>query len=159
MIATLVRVIQGSAFIPRGGRAKLLKIAGFKIGRTTRIYEGCLLGSRDIVIGSRVFINARCYFDSSARITIGDDVHFGPQCALYTSTHEIGPATRRGGPVIAQPVEIGAGCWLGGGVSVMPGVSIAPGCIVAGGAVVTKSTEPNGLYAGVPAQRIKDLPA
>lgn len=28
--------------------------------------------------------------------------------------------------------------------------------MIGAGAVVTKSTEPNGVYAGVPAKRIKD---
>ena len=37
-------------------------------------------------------------------------------------------------------------------------VNILDGCIIAANSVVTKSTEPNGLYAGVPARRIKDLP-
>ncbi len=43
------------------------------------------------------------------------------------------------------------------GAIIMPGVTIAEGCVVAAGAVVTRSTEPNGLYAGNPAVRKKDL--
>ncbi len=39
----------------------------------------------------------------------------------------------------------------------MPGVTIGDGCLVATGAVVAKDLEPNGLYAGVPAKRIKDF--
>ena len=39
----------------------------------------------------------------------------------------------------------------------MPGVTIGEGCIVAAGAVVTKDCESHGLYAGVPARRIRDL--
>ena len=40
---------------------------------------------------------------------------------------------------------------------ILPGVTIAEGCVIAAGAVVNKSTEPDGLYAGVPARRVKDL--
>lgn len=32
---------------------------------------------------------------------------------------------------------------------------IAEGCVIGGGAVVTKSTEPYGIYAGVPAKCLK----
>ncbi len=38
---------------------------------------------------------------------------------------------------------------------VPPGVTIAPGCVVAAGAVVTKDTEPDGVYAGGPAGRVR----
>jgi acetyltransferase-like isoleucine patch superfamily enzyme len=40
---------------------------------------------------------------------------------------------------------------------IMPGVEVGPGCVVAAGAVVIKDCEPNGLYAGVPAKRVRDL--
>lgn len=32
-----------------------------------------------------------------------------------------------------------------------------PGCVIAAGAVVTRDAEPDGLYAGVPARRIRSL--
>lgn len=54
-------------------------------------------------------------------------------------------------------VVVEDGCWLGGNVTVLPGVTIKKGCIVGAGAVVTKDTEPDGLYAGIPAKRIKEL--
>ena len=47
--------------------------------------------------------------------------------------------------------------WLGARVVVLPGVQVAPGCIVGAGAVVTRDTEPDGVYVGVPARRIRDL--
>jgi acetyltransferase-like isoleucine patch superfamily enzyme len=40
---------------------------------------------------------------------------------------------------------------------VLPGVTVAAGCVTAAGAVVAADTEPDGLYAGVPATRIRDL--
>ncbi|WP_408003863.1 LbetaH domain-containing protein [Puerhibacterium puerhi] len=41
----------------------------------------------------------------------------------------------------------------------MPGVTIGRGCIIAAGSVVTSDCQPDGLYAGVPAARKKDLAA
>jgi acetyltransferase-like isoleucine patch superfamily enzyme len=43
-------------------------------------------------------------------------------------------------------------------VSVMPGIVIREGCVIGANALVTRSTEPNGLYLGVPARRVRDLP-
>lgn len=152
-----LRLIKGSPILPRAGRAKLLKLAGFEMGRTVRIYEGCFFGSPRVRFGSRVFVNAQCFFDTSAPIAIGDDVHLAPRVQLFTSTHAIGPSGRRAGPVEVLPVTIGAGSWVGAGAMVLPGVTVAPGCIIASGAVVNKSTEPDGIYAGVPARRISDV--
>jgi acetyltransferase-like isoleucine patch superfamily enzyme len=42
-------------------------------------------------------------------------------------------------------------------VVVLPGVEIGAGCVIAAGSVVVKNTEPDGLYAGVPATRKKEL--
>jgi maltose O-acetyltransferase len=51
------------------------------------------------------------------------------------------------------------GCWIGAGATILPGVTVRAGCIVASGAIVTKDCEPNGLYAGNPARRIRELDA
>jgi len=68
-----------------------------------------------------------------------------------------GAPERRAGAVGGKPVAVGNGCWIGARVMVMPGVSVGDGCVVAAGAIVTKDCEPHGLYAGVPAQRVRDL--
>ena len=64
-------------------------------------------------------------------------------------------------PMIQQGVsnkgiEIKDNVWIGANVTILDGVTVASGCVLAAGSVVTKSTEPNGVYAGVPARRIKE---
>jgi acetyltransferase-like isoleucine patch superfamily enzyme len=82
---------------------------------------------------------------------------FGVGVVLAAGGHNIsGPERRALGPNDA-PVVIGAGSWLGARVVVLPGVHVAPGCVVGAGAVVTRDTEPNGVYVGVPARRVRDL--
>lgn len=49
------------------------------------------------------------------------------------------------------------GCWIGACTTIMPGVKIAKGCVIGSHSLVLKDTEPNGLYTGIPAKRIKDL--
>ena len=80
---------------------------------------------------------------------------------LLTGTHSIAPSVLRNDfavPNICKPIIIERGCWLGMNVSVMAGVRIREGCVVGAGSLVTRSTEPNGLYIGSPARRIRDLP-
>jgi len=40
---------------------------------------------------------------------------------------------------------------------VMPGVTIGDSTIVAAGSVVTKDLEPNAVYGGAPAKKLRDL--
>lgn len=44
--------------------------------------------------------------------------------------------------------------WIGHGAQIMPGVIVSRGCVIGAGAIVTKSTEPYGVYVGVPAKCI-----
>jgi maltose O-acetyltransferase len=76
---------------------------------------------------------------------------------VLTSTHDPGDHDNRRGPYRTAPVSIGAGSWIGARATIMPGVTIGDGVTVAAGAVVTRDCEPDGLYAGVPAQRVKKL--
>ena len=51
-------------------------------------------------------------------------------------------------------IEVMENSFIGNGAIVMYGVRIAENNIIAAGSVVTKSTEPNSVYAGVPAKKI-----
>ena len=92
-----------------------------------------------------------------AIITIGENSWIGCNVSFVCITHEIDKREKRAGKPIFKPIKVGNGCWIGADVTILPGVSIADGCIVGAGAVVTRSTQPDGLYAGNPAKRIKDL--
>ena len=70
----------------------------------------------------------------------------------------MGTESQRAGKHIYHDIVVEDGAWIGASCTILPNVTIANGCVIAAGSVVTKSTEPNGLYAGVPAKRIKDLP-
>lgn len=55
--------------------------------------------------------------------------------------------------VVGGGATIGERCFLGLGSVVRDGVAVAERCVVGAGAVVTRETEPNGVYTGVPAKR------
>lgn len=74
-----------------------------------------------------------------------------------TSTHEIGDSQCRAGELIRRPIEVGKGCWIGAGAVILPGIIIGDGCVIGAGAVVNRDCDPNRLYVGVPARRIKEL--
>lgn len=69
----------------------------------------------------------------------------------------MGDAKRRAGKAIVGDIIIENGCWIGGNVTILPGVVISEGCIIGAGSVVTKNTEKNSLYVGVPAKKVRNL--
>lgn len=130
------------------------RMTGTQIDSTVHL-RGRSMIQDGVTIGAFSFINRGVEIERGA--TIGRGVAVGPGVRIYTYDHEIGPASQRAAALRHRPVTVGDGCWLGVYAVVLPGVSIAPGCVIAAGAVVTKDTAPNGLYAGVPARRVRDL--
>lgn len=82
----------------------------------------------------------------------------GPHCTMIAENHNFAELDidmiKQG--VSNKGIEIKDNVWIGANVTILDGVIVESGCILAAGAVLTKSTEPNGIYAGVPAKRIKD---
>jgi maltose O-acetyltransferase len=147
-----------SELLTVGMRMRAMRLTGYDVARDSCIWAGAILRSKNIKVGSGVFINVGFFHDGYDSLTISDNVRIGQFVRILTATHEIGPPQQRGlVEVMGRPVEIGRGCWIGCGVIIMPGVTIAPGCVIAAGAVVTRSTEPDGLYAGNPAMLTRRL--
>jgi maltose O-acetyltransferase len=155
--------IVASRLVPSFLRTPMLRASGVDV-RNYRVQSGCFFGGTSVRIGRRAFVNYGTFFDSSAPIAIGDGASIGPECMFITQSHRIGPTQelrtdRSAGTTVLGPIEVGQNVWLGARVLVLPGVTIGDGSVVAAGAVVTEDCAPNGLYAGVPATRIRDLPA
>ena len=115
-------------------------------------YEKLSIG-RGAVIGDHVTINV------DARVTLGNNVSLGPHVLIYTGTHQIGPgSSRRRAEVLAKPVTIEDGCWIGLAAIVLPGVTVGHGSIVAAGTVVGQDVPPNSYVEGNPAHVVRQLP-
>jgi maltose O-acetyltransferase len=155
----LVNVVAPAYPTSDGLRVKILSACGMSIGAGTIIKSQCfLVGHAQVQVGEGCFIGARTVLEASAQITIEDRVFIAHRVNLLTATHVIGSQTMRASlPQQRRPVHIAAGCWLGADAAVLPGVTIGPGCVIAAGAVVTSDCAANGLYAGVPARRVRDL--
>jgi maltose O-acetyltransferase len=128
-----------------------------------RVGEGCFyldlivwLNGDRIELGDRVGFNYGCYVNGYGGLRIGDRTSFGPYAMVHTANHEADP----GRPIvdqgwIAEPVEIGADCWIGMGACILPGVRIGDGCIVGAGSIVTRDLEPSCVAVGNPARPIR----
>jgi len=115
-------------------------------------YDKLHIGS-GTVIGSRVTINL------DGEVTLGTNVSIGPDVIIYTGTHPLGPGSqRRLSEIIARPVKIEDGCWIGLAATILPGVTIGHGSVVAAGAVVSQDVPPDSYVEGNPGRVIKQLP-
>jgi maltose O-acetyltransferase len=152
-----VNVIAASFLVGVDRRRALLRRAGIELADDTTVQPGCFFFGAQASIGARTWINHRCYFDTRAPVHIGRFCSVGMEAMFCTSGHEIGPHERRGGPYRSAAIRVGDGTWIGTRALLLPGVDIGPGCVIAAGAVVSESCAADGLYAGVPARRIRDL--
>ena len=151
-----------AAVMPMKLGIRLLKWEGMIIGEKTDISRKFYVDRpRGISIGNNCFLNygVHCYCggDPAVGILIGNNVFIGPEVSICCASHEISNSAQRAGKNSYGSVIIMDGCWIGMRSVILQSVTIAEGCVIAAGSVVTKSTDPNGLYAGVPAKRIKDL--
>lgn len=137
-------------------RVAMLRAWGAQIHPTATIYHGFQArAARLLRIGARTIIGDGAILDARAGLSIGADVNFSTGVHIWTAQHDWSSDDFA---YVKAPVTIGDRAWLGPRVTVLPGTQIGEGVVVAAGAVAKGVLEPYGLYAGVPAKRIKDRP-
>lgn len=103
---------------------------GLTINAGVRIHPDAYIGD-NVIIG----MNATISHDS----VIERDVHISP------------------GVHVTGAVHIETGVDIGTGAVIIPGVRIGRNSIIGAGAVVLKDLDENGVYAGIPAKKIRDI--
>ena len=93
----------------------------------------------------------------SRLLTIGKNVLFGPNVAIYTAGHPIHPDSRNSGYEYGIPVTIGDNVWIGGSCVILPGVKIGNNAVIGAGSVVTKDIPDNVCAAGNPCKVIREI--
>lgn len=148
-----------SPYLPNRHRRTLLGLhRGVKIHKDSCINGGGgIEAATQLRIEEQVFINHGVWFRGPDVIKIGAGTGIGCECLFVTSSHLMGPPERRTGKDISKPITVGVGVWMGARCTILGGVNIGDGCVIAAGSVVNKSLGPHGLYAGVPARRVRDL--
>lgn len=145
-----------SYIFPTELRILLLRVLGCKMGGV--IHPHCMLLTNKIMIGKGSYINRECLLDNAgADIVIGDNCAIACRVTIHTTNHDYSNPKRRSGKITSSPVIIKDGSWVGSNVIILPGTIINEGCVVASGSIVKGTLDKNGLYAGIPARRIKDI--
>lgn len=134
-----------------------------KTGDRVRIDNYSIL-TGDIEIGNNVHIGCYVFLSGQHGIILEDYVQISAKVVLlsgsddYSGNSLVGPTI----PAEFKPhmqtgkIIIERHALIGAGSVVMPGVTIGEGVAVGAMSFVNKSLEPWGVYAGIPAKRIKD---
>ena len=136
-------------------------IGGGKIvvGNNCQLYMNAFLltWGGDIIIGDNCGINAFTTIYGQGGVRIGNNVMIASNSTIIPANHSFDEVEV---PMIQQSqtkrgINIEDDVWIGTGVRVLDGVTIRTGSVVGAGTVLTKSTEPYGVYVGVPGKKIK----
>ena len=111
----------------------------------------------NITLGNRVFFNFNCVVLDCARVTVGDDVMFGPNVQIYPATHPLDHVERKSGRELGKAISIGSDVWIGGGAIVCPGVRIGSRSVIGAGSVVTRDVPEGVLAVGNPCRVMRNL--
>lgn len=103
-------------------------------------------------IGDYSWIGEGVWLDSLAPIAIGAHACLSQGVYCCTGSHDwTDPAFG----LITKPISIENGAWVGARATILPGVTVASHCVITAGSVLSKSTEPDMIYAGNPAVALK----
>ncbi|MDY5028013.1 MAG: acyltransferase [Oliverpabstia sp.] len=110
----------------------------------------------ELQIGDNSGIGMNCRV--SGRTYIGNDVMMGPDCIMYSYSHEHGridiPMCQQGFEK-ETPIHIGNDVWIGARVIILPGVTVGNHVIIGAGAIVTKDVPDYAIVGGNPAKIIR----
>lgn len=145
---------------PLGRWFNALRIAVIRniipVGQNCRIMKNVYFGNgNNVSIGHSCRINEKTRLD---RVTIGNHVMIARETVFLGKMHEFEdletPMVDQGERSQGQTV-VEDNVWIGLRAIILPGLTLRNGTIIGAGAVVTKDTEVNGIYAGVPAKLVR----
>ena len=109
-------------------------------------YYGGDLGA-GLTMGDNSSIGPHGYVGCSGKITIGNNVMFGPKCSLFAENHIFNNTEEsiKSQGVKQAEIVVEDDCWIGSNVIVLAGVTIGKGSVIGAGTVVTKDVAPGSI--------------
>jgi acetyltransferase-like isoleucine patch superfamily enzyme len=133
-----------------------IKVETLLTGRGCKIHNGVTMLAGTIFLGDNVWIGQRSHLDGTCNLEIGSHVTIGFNCHLWTHSNR-GGLPEGCNLITCKETVLGDYVWLMGcNVVVNPGVWMNEKSVALANSVVTHDTEPNRVYAGIPARKIRE---
>lgn len=133
-----------------------------QIGNNVRIDDYCIL-SGEISIGSYIHISAYSALYGRYRITLEDFTTISGRNIIYSASDDYSGEYLTNPMLPEQYTNVSGGevmikkhSIIGAGCVIMPDLTIGEGTAIGAMSFVNHSTDPWGIYVGVPAKKIKD---
>jgi len=144
-----------SGILPFSGlKVWLLRCFGAKIGQGVRIKPGVRVKFPwRLTVGNFVWIGENVWIDNIAEVTIESHVCISQAVYFCTGNHDWSHPDFQ---LIPAAIQIKQGSWIGARATVGPGVTVGQGAVLCLGSVAGRSLECMKIYAGNPAQPVKE---
>lgn len=143
-------------------KASLYSPETISLGDNVRIDDFCILSGL-INIGSYVHVSAYSAIYAREQVTIMDYSGVSPRVTIFSATDDfggdylIGPMAPGGSTnYISGPVLLEKFVQIGASSVILPNLTIKEGSVVGAMSLVNKDLAAWGIYAGIPAKRIKE---
>ncbi|WP_414542628.1 WcaF family extracellular polysaccharide biosynthesis acetyltransferase [Nostoc sp. CCY0012] len=132
----------------------VLRRFGSKIGQGVRIKSGVRVKFPwRLTVGNYVWIGEDAWIDNLAHVTIDSHVCLSQNVYLCTGNHDWNHPDFQ---LITAPIHIQESSWIAAKSVIGPGVTVGRGAVLTLGGVTGRSLEPMMIYAGNPAEPIKE---
>lgn len=146
-------------------KASIYGAENLSIGACVRIDDFCVLtAGSEVEIGNYVHISAYSAIFGGAGVVIEDFSGMSPRSTIFSESDDFSGEsmihpffeTRFKPRYQSSPVLLKKFVQLGCGTTVLPGCTLEEGTVTGAHSLVTKSTKCWGIYAGIPAKRLKE---
>jgi len=135
-------------------RAFLLRCFGAKVGSGCHFYPAAKVWAPwNLICADLVTVGDGAEIYNPAPMRFGSHAIVSQDAFLCGATHDYDDPRF---PLLAYAMNFGAYSWVCARASVCPGVNLGEGSVLGLGSVATRDLEPWGVYAGVPAVKVKD---
>ena len=134
-------------------RALLLRLFGAKLGPKCHFYPKARIWAPwNLNCEDRVSVGNDAELYNPSRLAMGSHAIVSQGAYLCGATHEYNAQDFR---LVSFPMTLGAYAWICARAVVGPRVNVGAGAILGLGSIATRDLEPLGIYAGVPAKKVK----
>ena len=135
-------------------KAALLRAFGARVG------TGVVVKPRvnvkypwNLVIGDHAWIGEAVWLDTLGPVRIGADACLSQSAMVETGNHDWSSPTF---DLVVKEVVIEEGAWMAVRSLALPGAHLASHAVLGAGSVLAGDTEAYGIYAGVPARKVRE---